>query len=226
VARVKFEKPYGCAGHRNRGTCTNELTIQREQIEARVLSGLKRKLMAPQLVGEFIKAFTQEINRLRRDDEALLAAQRRELNDVKNRIAAIIDAIEQGIHRATTKNRLLELEAQKASLDAALERQSPTSMRVHPNLASIYRKKVVQLEDALNRSEIRSEAAEAIRGLISEVRITPIPGSSEPKIELVGDLAAILELTEGPKASRPAAAAAGRLSLVAGEGFEPPTKGL
>src|SRR6202795_2398237 len=43
---------YGCATRRAKGTCGNDRTITRQKIEARVLGGLKDKLMAPELVAE------------------------------------------------------------------------------------------------------------------------------------------------------------------------------
>jgi hypothetical protein len=51
---------YGCATRRSKGTCSNSATITRQQIEARVLSGLKDKLMAPELVRTFIEEFQSE----------------------------------------------------------------------------------------------------------------------------------------------------------------------
>jgi site-specific DNA recombinase len=50
---------YGCATHRNKGTCANGTTIRRQEIEARVLAGLKDRLIAPELVREFIRAFSR-----------------------------------------------------------------------------------------------------------------------------------------------------------------------
>jgi site-specific DNA recombinase len=38
---------YGCANSRNRGTCTNRLTIRRDVLEATVLDGLREHLMHP-----------------------------------------------------------------------------------------------------------------------------------------------------------------------------------
>jgi site-specific DNA recombinase len=38
---------FGCATARNKGTCSNRINIRREAIEAKVLDGLKDRLMAP-----------------------------------------------------------------------------------------------------------------------------------------------------------------------------------
>ncbi len=43
-------------------TCDNNVTVSRQEIEARVLGGLKEKLLAPDLVREFIRAFQEEMN--------------------------------------------------------------------------------------------------------------------------------------------------------------------
>jgi site-specific DNA recombinase len=44
---------YGCSTARDRGSCSNNLTIRRDVVEASVLSGLKTHLMHPDLVKEF-----------------------------------------------------------------------------------------------------------------------------------------------------------------------------
>jgi hypothetical protein len=48
---------YGCATRRATGTCSNERTITLQRIETRVLGGPKDKLMAPELVAEFVRTF-------------------------------------------------------------------------------------------------------------------------------------------------------------------------
>src|SRR3546814_19950927 len=58
---------YGCSNHYRRGACTNGHTIRREEIEARVLEGLKHKLVAPEAAADAIRAFQEETNLLTRD---------------------------------------------------------------------------------------------------------------------------------------------------------------
>ena len=54
---------YGCATRRQKGTCDNGRTITRQQIEARVFDGLKERLLAPDLVAEFVSAVQEERGR-------------------------------------------------------------------------------------------------------------------------------------------------------------------
>src|SRR5262249_20679503 len=119
------------------------------------------------------------------------------------------------------KEELLTLEARKQQL-AAQAKQTPASTpRLHPKLADLYRQRVDRLHEELNRPELREEAAEALRGLIDEVRLIPEDGRLE--IELIGDLAGILALSTGSK--KPVAKEGDGLqaTLVAGVGFEPTT---
>ena len=52
----------GCANHVERGICDNKGSVLRDKLEARVLVGLKERLLAPELVEEFVRSFVAEVN--------------------------------------------------------------------------------------------------------------------------------------------------------------------
>ena len=54
---------YGCAAHRQKGTCANAVTIARHRIETRILGGLKERMLTPELVAEFVRALAAELAR-------------------------------------------------------------------------------------------------------------------------------------------------------------------
>jgi hypothetical protein len=54
---------FGCSTARNKGTCSNWLNIRRDVLESTILGALKTPLMHPDLVAEFARAFTEEVNR-------------------------------------------------------------------------------------------------------------------------------------------------------------------
>jgi hypothetical protein len=60
---------YGCSTARNKGTCDNLLTVRRDELEAKVLDGLKDQLMHPELVTTFIEEFHREVNRQRAEQD-------------------------------------------------------------------------------------------------------------------------------------------------------------
>ena len=183
---------YGCSTARNRGTCDNLLTIRRDVLEESVLSGIKSRLMHPDLVKEFINEYHRELNRLATTRKTDVHVQTRELAKVEQEIREIINAIKAGIRSATMAAEIEALEQRKVVIQEHLGAKPTEPVRLHPNLGEIYHRKVEALREALDRDDTRSEAATILRGLIDEIRLTPDDG--QLGIYLVGNLAAILDL--------------------------------
>jgi DNA invertase Pin-like site-specific DNA recombinase len=143
---------YGCATRRAKGTCSNSLLIRQHEIEARVFSGLKTRLMAPELVREFVEAFQTEANRLAGSPEQERAAAKQRLRGTDRRIAALVTVIEEGRYSSALADRLASLEAEREQL-RALDLSGPEPVvRLHPRLGEVYAEKVAGLEQALNSS--------------------------------------------------------------------------
>jgi site-specific DNA recombinase len=109
----------------------------------------------------------------------------------------IVDGIERGIITATTKERLVTLEAEKIALEQAPVEQPLPS--IHPNLAKMYRGKVARLEQELTDPEVAADAKSLLRSMISTIVITPAAKRGQIALELHGELAAILAMTQGKK---------------------------
>jgi hypothetical protein len=108
---------------------------------------------------------------------------------------------------------LTALEARKQDLEASVKQPPLPKLRIHANLANIYRDKITDLHAALSRDDARAEAADILRESIEEVRLVPEKGKLQ--IELRGDLAAILSFAQK---GHPGARGAGmRIKLVAEE---------
>ncbi|WP_209882469.1 recombinase family protein [Azospirillum soli] len=219
---------YGCAGHRSKGTCGNDRTISRMNIERRVLSGLKERLLAPELIQDFIDGFRAEWEAAQTNREASRRHRERELASVERKIAGILKAIEDGLYHESMKERLTTLEADKARLLADGE-DADTGLPpilIHPNLSELYRRKVEALEDALAAGVESAEAMELVRAMIDRVVLTPSPAGAGLDANLHGELAGILAVCEGVAQThkRPDPCGTGRqVSVVAGAGFEPAT---
>lgn len=212
---------YGCAGRRSKGTCGNSQTISRQAVEARVLGGLKDKLFAPELVAEFVRSFQEELNAKRRTAMQRQDELRRELDGIERKMAGVLKAIEDGMYSSVLKERMRELETRKAELATALVAQpEPSPVKLHPNLSELYRRKVGELEIALNDESIKAEASDLLRSLIDKVVLTPtVDAPNGLTAELHGDLAAILSVCNSGerKAKLPSGVALGsQLSVVAG----------
>ena len=95
--------------------------------------------------------------------------------------------------------------------------------RLHPNLAIVYRKKIASLTQALMANG-GAAAMKLVRGLVEEIRLVPEGGAT--RIELRGELAAIIGLAGSPNSQSPGVsvgALAEQVKMVAGTGFEPVT---
>lgn len=221
---LRGQDRYACSARVANGSCTNSRTIARIDLEERVLAGLKDRMMAPQMAAEAMRAYAEETNRLNRERRANGDGWRIELTKVEKAIAGMIAAIEEGLYQPSMKARMEELERQKAGLIARLAEVPVDVPDILPNVSGMYRKKVQRLAAALNDSEDRSEAAEAIRGLIEKIALRPGPNRGEIDATLHGDLGTILNWIKQQAIGRqgktdiPSAEAGGMsVSLVAGE---------
>jgi site-specific DNA recombinase len=214
----------GCFGARGRGTCTNRLTIPRRDVEERVLHALKDKLMRQEFFDEFCREFANEMNRLRTEQRANLTAAERELGRVKREIEQVVDAIVEGMRGPEVKDRMARLQDRKETLLKQLETANQPPPLLHPSMAELYRTKVQQLANALEREDARTEASDMLRGLIDSIVLMPENG--QLRIELRGNLAAMLTAAQKTSRSPETGDLLVPVQLVAGAGFEPATFGL
>ena len=91
-------------------------------------------------------------------------------------------------------------------------------------MAELYRQKVTTLARALEHPETRTEATEALRGLIDAIVLTPDQG--ELQIELKGNLAGMLGAATNAKRSPETGDLSLQIVMVAGAGFEPDRKSV
>ncbi len=112
----------------------------------------------------------------------------------------------------------------RSAADEQLEAADEPPPLLHPSMADLYRTKVEELAAALQREDTRLEASEMLRGLIDSIVLTPEKG--QLRIELRGNLAAMLTAAQQTKRSPETGDLLVPVQLVAGAGFEPATFGL
>ena len=218
---------YGCAAARNKGgaICKNRATILREEVENRVLDGLRAKLLHPDLIAAFAEEYRKAFNAAAGDRSSAQDTAKRELKQIEKKITGMFAAIEDGMYHPSMKAKMADLEARKGQLTAFLEDSPETpALRLHPRLSDLYREKIADLTAALNQPTLKPEATQILRSLVSEVRMVPDPDAlAGHHIELIGELAGILALSDTDMRQPPRLARAGSGTMVAGTGFEPVT---
>ena len=190
---------YGCLNRYRRGTCDNGHTIRRDDIEQRVLSGLTERLVSADRVAKAVRAYAEALNSQNRERRAQVEFDRKALEKIERGIAGIMAAIEDGMYQPAMKDRMEELERQKADVLARMEQAPEDVPDIHPNIAEIYKAKVTQLSEALTDPELRDQAAEAFRALVDEVVLEPGDKRGAVNAILRGEVMNILDIVSGRK---------------------------
>ncbi|ANK83546.1 MAG: hypothetical protein TEF_16090 [Rhizobiales bacterium NRL2] len=217
---------YSCSAKRERGTCSNPVGIKVTELEERVLDGLREILLGRQdLIEEFATAYRAEIDRLRRSRTNDSTRLRKELAKVQRGIDRCLAYITDGDgDPGAVRESLKELENRKRALARQLmQAGSETKIEIHPNVAELYRRKVMELQTLIADDATRPQAMENIRSLIDRIEVHSGEKRGKPDVILVGALASILEYACAQTKTAASMGDGGRVLVVAGAGFEPAT---
>lgn len=177
----------------SQGSCRNTRRVRRGQLDAHVLDGLSRNLMDPDLVREFVTAFTAEWNRLLAEHGGAPETRKAELQATERKINHLVDTISDGMRSPELKTRLAGLEIRKARLIAKQGRATTPLPALHPNITEIYRREIARLRKGLS-AEDNVEALEAARQLIDRIIVSPPEeDGNPPQIEIIGEFVAMLQ---------------------------------
>ena len=205
---------YGCSARKEKGTCANSKTIMAKSLEQRVLSGLTKTLMHPDAQRAAAKEFHEELVRRRAAEGGERLQLEKDIAEAKRRINRIVDAIADGLASNSMKQKLLDLEAEKAAnttLLAALG-ESPV-VTLHPQSGTLYAELVGTLADVVSDpSPDADEVRKILRKVINRIVLQPPQDDGDYDVAIKGDLAALLS-QDGQTT----------FMMGAGVGFEPTT---
>jgi site-specific DNA recombinase len=206
----------GCSGKQNKGTCNNRRSIRLAEIEERVVAALRSFLLAPDVVAEAVEAYRIERERTAKERARRRRDAERDHATLERKINGVISAIENGGDTKALVGRLNKLVAERVSLQALLPQEhAHDAITLHPQAAERYREKVADVHAALKTGDAAGrEAISLVRKLIETISVTPTDPGEPAKLELSGNLAALLGEPSTNKCLVP---------VVAGAGFEPTT---
>jgi len=171
-----------CAGARDRGICTNRLTIRRDDVERRVLNAMEERLWRADLFDAFYDEFTRERNRLHHEVTATAAAAAREQAKIDRELDEMVAWISTGDWRTSramelrVRDKMAELERRKAELVATTEAASRAQKArplLHREMGKQYQAWVLELRDGLADDDRRAGATTALRAMVEKVVLTP-----------------------------------------------------
>jgi site-specific DNA recombinase len=191
---------WGCSSHRNGKACDNGRTITTERFEERVLSGLKERMLDPQLVNTFVAEYHAEFGRRSAQQQRQNGQLEKKLAVANKKISNLLNAIEDGeMNYVEIKARLNAAREERDQLQHELrELKAGEVIMLHPKIAENYQRQVAALTTALTiDDETRLKTHSIIRRLIDQVIVRPSDAERGVIIEVSGRLASILALATG-----------------------------
>nr|WP_281396722.1 hypothetical protein [Roseospira visakhapatnamensis] len=208
---ISAGKDYLACGRARAGTdCSNRKGLRRGPLEDLILAALKDQLMAPDLVEDFCVTFREHMEAQRVQAQANRKTVEADLEKAERKIASLIDAIAEGFRSPDLQTRLDTLSAHRDDLRAKLSAAPPALPPFTVDLATLYRQQVGRLHATLQDPKTRQEAVEHLRTLIEEVRVGPPLDRGGREVELIGEIASMIELSLGAHAKK---AASGEAAL-------------
>ena len=200
---AKDKKKLGCRNHMNGATCDNPVRVHRAPLEARVLDEIRAFLEHPAAVAAFTRKFNEEIRRRGADRHGRRRQALKELQDVKGKIARILEAIEDGAGGRTTAARLVELEARQAQLESEIAEAEAGPVEVLPQAAEIYARQIAGLQAALAGAKPADQAAAfaKIRSIVTRVEIAPAKADGEIEVAVIAATGEFLAAQKGKAAA-------------------------
>ena len=215
---------YYCSARREKGMCDADRGIAAEELEERVLNGLRDILFGNEtLIEEFASEFKLELKRLRKESGVAGRHLEKELQKVERGIKRCLDFITGGDgDPGSVREQLRELESRKRELLTELQSQPIRAVELHPNLPDLYRRKIIKLKEILDDEATRPQAFDVIRSLIGHIEVHPGQERGHCDVVVVGALAQFLAFAQ-QKTTAGSSRADGTSLMVAGVGFEPTT---
>lgn len=213
-----------CMEAKESRTCSNYQTIKKTELEERTLGRLKRFLSEPRFVKQFIKAYHAERSAFEADKTKHILKTENELSDLVAEISHLVDAIANGANVPEIAQSLQEKSARRQTLEAELSALGTNSVtRIHPSAGNRFAQIIDEMAMALRNPddiEAKTVAIERLRLLVSKVTVTPTGKRGENDVRLEGQIETALDFLEGRTTPLQG------YTMVAEEGFEPPTHGL
>ncbi|CAA7621083.1 recombinase family protein [Magnetospirillum sp. UT-4] len=195
--------------------CSNGHTIRIADLEQRVLDGITAKLLAPEVLAEYLKTYHEERKRLQVESGRRQADLKKRLPALEKEIANLADAIAEHGYSKVLGDRLAKLERERDDVTAKLAtiEEEDNVVLLHPRAVDAYKKAVGELSRLMEGDDqARREAMAVLRPMIQSIDVLPGERRGETKIMMNGILARFLAFGTEPDRQK-------HYSVGAGEGI-------
>ncbi|WP_312808785.1 recombinase family protein [Agrobacterium cavarae] len=208
-----------CSTNRESGTCNNSGRYYIEKIEQKVLSTLRMQFADTEMVKAYVETYEEETRRVKTDIRRNMASMERQLAEAKQAITRIVEKVAKGLIEDEDAAAILpglRQERDRLAADIAKAEQPSNVIEFYPVAVRRFKDNIEKLTEILaTAGEIPDADSMLIfRQMIASVIIEPRKPGEDYVIEIKGFLSGLIE----PDLSA--------VPVVAGEGLEPPTRGL
>ncbi|MGN7869423.1 recombinase family protein [Paracoccus sp. 22332] len=213
----------GCTRHMQSRTCPAPRTWYLDQIEDHVIGMLRAELDKPDLLALYIAEYNRTRAELAAAQNKRRAGLERAIGNLDAEVGRIVQFVAKGIGdvdrlAADYDAKCKELAALRVEL--ATEPEPVNAVTLHPQAMAGYRKDLQEIAPLMgaDQSGSRNVYGDALRRLIDSVTIGET-SAGQMEVTVAGRLRALIE---APNMQRRFSGG----TMVAEEGFEPPTQGL
>ena len=170
---------YTCNRHRYDRECDKK-PIQREKLEAAVLSVIRSDLLSGDFEEWIIDGYKAAIEQLK--DDTKLQAMKAELAEVQAKLANILKAIEAGIFNDTTQARMNELDAARKDIEKQIRAEEAAKSFPSPDAVRFWLHEIRagNIEDKAYQKKLISVFVKAVFVYDNQVRVLFNYGKKPP----------------------------------------------
>lgn len=208
-----------CSTHKESRSCDNNARYYVEKIERRVIDTLRMQFADTAVIDAFVKEYEAEQKRALQERRKGRAVAEKGYQEAKDAISAIVMKVAKGLLEDEDAAAILPgLRAERDRFKADLDLQGPEQkvIEIKPKAIAKFRESVEKIAEILHKQEFDFdvELMAHFRKIIAGVVVQPRQPGEDYQIEIKGYLSGL--------ASQDMSA----VLVVAGEGLEPPTRGL
>jgi site-specific DNA recombinase len=213
---------YVCSGYINRGICSNKLYIRQDELEERLLGKLRAELLHPEAIELAIEVFGRQLRSSLESMSNELGEMRSRKEKLEKEIRNFTQAIAENGHSKYILEEIADREKEISGITDRLLSSAPDSIQTQiDEVRRLVEDGIQNLQSLF--SEQSPAAKQELHRHLGAIRMFPTEGGegwyyiAEGTWDLLGT---------DPLAPIFGVPADGRIRMVAGGGFEPPTFGL
>ncbi|MDH2092075.1 recombinase family protein [Rhizobium pusense] len=208
-----------CSTHRESRTCDNDARYYIEKIEQKVLNTLRQQFADSDMIKAYVNTYEEERRRTSADLKRNRASIERQLDEAKRAIARVVEKVAKGIIEDDDAAAILpglREERDRHSADLSKMEKPNNVIELFPLAVRRFKENLEKLTEILSAAgEIPdADAVLTFRELVASVIVDPRKAGEDYVVEIKGYLSSLIQ----PEMSA--------VVVVAGEGLEPPTRGL